>query len=102
MPRAAIIEDSTNRVDRIIVVGNTLPPAPTGFSFLREADWAEGQNPREGDIYQGDLPATFVTPTPVDGGDLTTKTPAELLEIAMGVINQQTAVVNELARQLGG
>ena len=102
MPRAVYIDESTLKVDNIIVVGNTLPTPPIGFTLIREADWAADQNPKIGDIYQGDLPATFVTPAPVDGGDLGTKTPAELLEIAMAKLSDTNAVIEEIGRQLGG
>lgn len=101
MPRAALVEDTTNIVTNVAIVTNTPPPVP-GFQWITEANWAAGQEPSKGSIWDGKLPASFSPPPPVDESDLSLLTPAELLELAAA----QTARINEinaeLQRQLGG
>lgn len=101
MPRAALVEDTTNTVINVAVVTNS-PPTVPGSQWILEANWAEGQQPSRGDVWDGTLPASFTPQAPVDETDLSLLTPAELLDLAA----QQTAKIDqinaELQRQLGG
>lgn len=102
MARAVIIEEATMLVNNITVVGNTLPDLPQGYRYLRESDWAAGQTPNIGDLWAGDIPATFTTPAPVDTSDLANLTPAELLALQEAKTGEINAITAELQRQLGG
>lgn len=101
MPRAALVEDTTNIVTNVAIVTNQ-PPTIPGFQWIPEAQWAEGQQPSKGDAWDGTIPASFTSQPAVEEGDLSLLTPAELLDLA----SAQTARINqinaELQRQLGG
>lgn len=100
--RAVIIKEDTQIVDNITLVGGSLPDLPSGFRYIREADWVVGQEPKIGDHWEGDLPATFTTPAPVEEGDLANLTPAELLALQEAKSVEMNAITAELQRQLGG
>ena len=101
MPRAALVEDTTNTVINVAVVTNS-PPTVPGSQWILEANWAEGQQPSRGDIWDGTLPASFTPAPPVEETDLANMTPAELLDAANAKALELGAINAELQRQLGG
>ena len=54
-------------VENIENVNTTLIPVIPGFQYILESNWAEGQNPGIGDVWDGKLPAAF-TPAVIDNG----------------------------------
>lgn len=101
MPRAALVEDTTNTVTNVAIVNNS-PPGVPGFQWITEANWAAGQEPSRGSVWDGKLPASFSEPPPVEETDLSQLTPAQLLDMAAAQTARMNEINAELQRQLGG
>ncbi len=108
MERAVIIETSSGRVDNITMVTRNLPTLPDGFRHIREADWAEGQQPNIGDTWDNTLPASFIPPAPSDTSldemdvhELVAKQ-ADLIERQRALADEAEALATALQRNLGG
>ena len=96
--RGALVNLENNLVEEMLAVGPTVPPGPPGKVIIHQDDWAEGQIANRGDIWNGDMPATFFTPPPVE----TEKTPLELVQEANALTMQAMLLLGEATTKLGG
>lgn len=101
MPRAALIEDATNIVTNVAIVTNQ-PPYVPGAQWIIETNWAAGQEPSKGDVWDGQLPASFTTPPPVVQGDLDALEPHELIALQKANAAEATRIAEVLQTKLGG
>lgn len=109
VPAAFVDESSQEVLDMLFVVQSAVPVAPAGFRYLVHYnpgfslpdDWAAGQAPVIGDLWEGNIPASFVKPPPIPDA-LAGLTAAQLIAKA-DELNMQSAAVNAaLAANLSG
>jgi hypothetical protein len=65
MPLYALVEFS-NKIVANIEQRASPPPVPPGFRNIVDSDWAPGQTARIGHIWDGEIPASFAAPPPID------------------------------------
>ncbi len=102
---AAFVNNSSHEVlDVRYVVQSNPPEAPDGFRWLvnynsdysKRSDWGEGEPPVKGNLWQGDIPATFITPPPVPS-ELDGLSSAQLRARLSELNTQSAEVIDALA-----
>lgn len=78
VPAVFVDESSQEVLDMQFVVQSAVPMAPAGFrwlvhynpGFTLPDDWSPGQTPVIGDLWEGNIPASFAKPPVVDPATL--------------------------------